>query len=373
MTHSMADAIALIRQDLAPSLVSDEAFGRIYRLAELLPPAYWGGFECHLSPGPNGVDFHQGYSRVEELETLIDSLGRADASIDRSPWRRLESFCAQWKKTSSPIHGQVDKVSVEFDVTSQLGLAGAPSVFLFLNPFILLKPKDSRFQNLVESFFSGLTGKEAAGEINEFVENLAFAAGGVKIVNVGAMISRKMGGLRLVLANLSPTKAATIVAHLCPERESARIEGLLADLKDRAGCFALNLDVLSSSISSRIGIECYPKQTLEAAKAWKPLLSHFCERGLCSKSQSDALIKWQGLTTPATCRVPWPEDLIAASLLKKPRQFTSILRFLNHVKVDFSPKRRIEAKAYLGFIHDWFEPNQTTSPGVRMGRRKKTT
>jgi len=50
-------------------------------------------------------------------------------------------------------------------------------------------------------------------------------------------------------------------------------------------------------------------------------------------------------------KAPWPDHLIAASLLKPKDRFTLFNRELSHIKIVWQPQRALEAKAYLLYQH----------------------
>ncbi len=355
MPHSMAGAVALMRPHLSSSLISPAAFAQIESFSAMLPPIYWGGFECHLDGAPDRVDFHQGYNGAEELQKFLAACARNPASKNRNAFTNLSGFNQQWAREGSVIKQQVDKVSLEFDLAKEKDRLCFPSVFLFLKPFISLERIDHRFKDLVDGFFFHLTGEKTTKNLWSNVRYLATISGGATVENLGAMTARETGGLRLVIVDLPLNRAVVIARHIAPRKTVDHIKRLLTPIADRAETFVLDVDVLNESISPRIGIECYPKKSADASVSWEPFIARFSDLGLCSRDQADGLVRWQGVTTPASCDGPWPDALVLASLLEKAHRFTSFSRYLNHVKIDFSPSRQPRMKAYLGFVHHWID------------------
>ncbi|MCF8049993.1 MAG: hypothetical protein K9L59_02065 [Desulfobacterales bacterium] len=371
MSHSLAGALALMQPHLDPAIVSEKVFARMVKLACLLPPIYWGGFECHLGDGPHSVDFHQGYNQVEEFEKFVHFFSARLGSGNLDIFKRLKRFRSQWALSGSRINKAVDKVSLEFDVIRADDTTRCPCMFLFLSPFISLTPTDSRLMELVQCFVSQMFDEATAKQIWGSVKNLSLITDHAAIGYLGAMTSREKRALRLVVAKLPLERLAKIINHLSPAIDSIQIDPLLSKLKDSNCAFFLNLDILCDSISPRIGIECYPKSTTERPDGWPALLRRFQDLGLCSKDQAGALIQWQGLTTPQKSKTPWPAELVSASLLKQPHEFTSFSRSLNHIKIDFSPLKRPKAKAYLEFKHGWMDLKNKSSEGADKTRNRE--
>jgi len=355
MTGSMAGAVALMRPHLSLSLVSSAAFSRIERFSAMLPPIYWGGFECHLDEVPDHVDFHQGYNNAEELKNFLRVFPGAHPPEGPDAFQKLSDFNLQWAQSGSLVKRQVDKISLEFDLKQESDRFGFPSVFLFLKPFVELQRIGHQFKTLVDRFLFHLTGSKTTRKLWENIEHLASISGGATVENLGAMTAREAIGLRLVLVDLPLDRAVAVAEHIAPEESVARIKRLLSDIADWADTFVVDVDVLDDSISPRIGIECYPKISAELSVDWPSFIDRFFNLGLCSKNQAEGLIQWIGVTVPGNCRGPWPDELVLASLIEKPYRFTSFSRYLNHVKIDFSPCRQPRMKAYLGFAHHWID------------------
>lgn len=357
MTPCMAGALALIRPHLSPLLVSAETFERIEKMAASFPPTYWGGFECHLDKGPARVDFHQGYNCADELERLVTFSGPGAGPADQGRPFGLRGLSAQWARAGTFLAKEVESISLEFDVAESFPGATAPSVFLFLSRPITLGPIGNRTKDLVRSFLFQLYSAETAEKTWETLAGLAPAAEGPAIGYLGAMTSRKTGALRLVIPDLSAGTLAEFSSRLAPS--AAGIAQLVSKIEDCTGAFALNLDVLPGAVSSRIGVECYPKQRNGSASSWRELLGRLTDMGFCSRAQGCALYDWQGLTTPESAGAPWPRDLIAASLLQPPFRFSAFSRMLSHVKIDLHPSKAPRAKAYLEFLHRWIDMKES--------------
>jgi len=52
-------------------------------------------------------------------------------------------------------------------------------------------------------------------------------------------------------------------------------------------------------------------------------------------------------------KAPWPDHLIAASLLKPKDHFAVFNRELSHIKIVWQPQHALAAKAYLWYQHLW--------------------
>jgi len=79
-------------------------------------------------------------------------------------------------------------------------------------------------------------------------------------------------------------------------------------------------------------------------------LGYLAARGFCEPRKREAILGWSGQTTPMNAEAPWPDHLIAASLLQPRNRFTLFNRRLAHIKLVWRPHGLPQAKGYLWYI-----------------------
>jgi hypothetical protein len=171
---------------------------------------------------------------------------------------------------------------------------------------------------------------------------------------VGVMLPRG-GELRCVVRGLSAASAGSLVERMGWAGDPGAVAAVFAGAGAHAVEARLGLG-FSPRLAPALGVELLLGSGGETDGQREAVLRALATEGLCGAEEADALRGWSGALTPLTSRAPWPDALLAASLLEPERRLGVLLRYLNHVKIGLRPGSEPRAKAYLGWVHRWTGP-----------------
>ncbi|WP_017718223.1 hypothetical protein [Kamptonema formosum] len=335
-------------------LIAPAAVLELKKLAANLAPILRGGFECRLAANTPQVDLQQCVVPDEsELTLLREHIAAVTGAGGVSPhpgWSQLQDFLAQWCEPLSPLHNSIPEIWLEFDINSPSVILPVPAIFFGLpqdvSPAVEPYPIAAKALDLL------------LGELGwcAWRDNLyrCFAAcpDGVFVSHIGVMLSRKAPALRVNVKRLLPDSLVPYLQQIGWEGETDEVGSLMEQLLAFADRITVCLDV-GERIYPQIGLECILLKQPQSEPRWTAFLKYLVDGGLCAPAKAEALLNWPGQTNPAGAPAPWPGELIAASLLQPPNCFSVFERRLSHIKIVWQPQRRLEAKAYLWFQHQW--------------------
>lgn len=170
------------------------------------------------------------------------------------------------------------------------------------------------------------------------------------------MLSRQIEGLRINVSKIPSYEIGNYLQEIGYPNATEEIEALVYELLDTFDNVRLCLDI-GTKVYPQIGLECSFAQTSGLDPRWSPFLDNLVKKELSTAEKRDALINWVGYTTPNNSTKPWASHLIAESFLQPPDSLSVLERGISHIKITDKPQHRLEAKAYLGYVHRWLKPN----------------
>jgi hypothetical protein len=191
---------------------------------------------------------------------------------------------------------------------------------------------------------------------------------GAHVFQVGLMLARPVDAVRLCVRDLEVSELPGYLADVGWPGTWDEARTALAPFAALATRTALHLDV-GSEVYPRIGLECY----LEAPDGsdWSPTATAFLDglagAGLCVPSKRDGLLAWPGEQRVPADGVALPPSVASRARLLGRAAFTMYCREMNHVKLNFTPGRPLEAKAYVGVVLRWRLGRRGTAPAVTIG------
>jgi len=338
MSATMADYVATLRPSVPQSLVSEPAMAAILSLAGSLPPCPLAGFECRLGRNQSIVDF-----QVQVPRWPFHLSGE----LPESPgWRSLHAFWEEWFDESSTLHKSVSATGLEFDM--ERSTTTGPAIFVALrnvddDPHLLAA--------VVGRFADGASVARADSSLRACVEALPDRA---SIQFIGAMRSRGGSALRVNVSGLTAGQIAGYLIAAGWPHPVAPLQPIVTALGDLSDDLALCLDI-TDRLLPRIGIECILREQPSHESRWRQLLAYLTSLDACTATKGRALLTWTGDVLEPHARGLWPANLFWGDRLLGPRAVSTFYRYLSHTKVIYEPDRPIEAKAYLGFFHQWLD------------------
>ncbi|HYW22397.1 MAG TPA: hypothetical protein VE956_24430 [Nodularia sp. (in: cyanobacteria)] len=408
MYSTLADSLDVLLETEIKSLSLEHLIGQdavlsLKALAGNLAPILQGGFECRLSANATQVDLQQCIVRNEqELDLLQEFIKVAISTCEEMAypkWLRLRDFLAEWRSSLESI----PEIWLEFDVDKnyvtppptpprkrggEIRQGFGDQNYGTLPPnahskrggeikqgFVSIQPDlISSFVLPLPAIFFGLpqevspaveTYGIAAQSLNLLLGNLGcsgwednlygcFAAcpDGAFVSHIGVMLSRNSPALRVNVKRLQPNLLIPYLQQIAWPGETVKVAELMAELFALVDRITVCLDV-GNQIYPQIGLECILLNQPDSESRWAIFLDNLVARGLCEPEKREVLLNWPGQINPINCPAPWPDDLIAASVLLPRERFTVFERRLSHIKIVSQPQSPLVAKAYLWFQHQW--------------------
>ncbi|MEH2253626.1 prenyltransferase/squalene oxidase repeat-containing protein [Nostoc sp.] len=356
MKPTLADSLNIILPSLATELTTLTSLSYLQKLAKLSAPIPRAGFEIRLNRENHQVDLQQGifYQDGEPkiLAHYLSTLASYNHEFKQPVWGRIYQFCEVWSRPNSSLKN-ISEIWLEFDITDSAVQQLIPSIFIVIKNCDLLKSEE--YFHIVKSALELLWGEPI---YDSLLSNLyrCFTAciKPAYISHVGIMLSRQVEALRINVTKLPVYQIATYLQKIGYTQPPDKIETLVNELLDIFDHVRFCLDV-GTKIYPQIGLECFFEQQSGLDPRWSPFLDDLVVKRLCTPEKRDALLAWIGSTIPSNIKEPWASHLIAESLLQSPENLSILDRRLSHIKLTYKPECSLEAKAYIGFVHQWLK------------------
>ena len=310
----------------------------ILALAGSLPPCPLAGFECRLGRNQSIVDF-----QVQVPRRSFHLSGE----LPQSPaWRSLQPYWEEWLDESSTLHRSVSATGLEFDM--ERSTAMGPAVFVALRN---IGADPDLLAGVAARLADSASVAQADSSLRACVEALP---DGASIQFIGAMRSRAGSALRVNVSGLTAGRIARYLMAAGWPHPVAPLQPIVTVLGDLADDFALCLDI-TDRLLPRIGIECILREQPLHESRWRQLVAYLSDLDACTMEKGRALLTWTGDILEPQARGLWPANLFWGDRLLGARAVSTFYRYLSHIKVIYQPGRPIEAKAYLGFFHQWLD------------------
>lgn len=353
-THpNLKEQLDLVLPLLGRALIDEDRVSSLRALASSLAPVSRGGFECWLGGSHRSrVDLHQSiYPTDSELVLLRNKIAANDftaAPSIRSGWTHLHDFLTAWSRPSSPLHSCIPEIWLEYDNDKDSPALLPPSIFFALSHQAQAFPET--YTKLIAPLLARLLGSNWSLCKDNLYRCFAYCPPGAFVSHIGIMLSKNTRVLRVNIKHLAQDALIPYLQRLGRQRETDRLKALLTELSAFFSAITICLDV-GPTLHPRIGFECMILGQPPDRSRWRDFLDHSIARGLCRPQEKEALSDWPGQTCPTNAGTPWPDRLIAASLLQPKTHFTVINRRMNHLKVVWHPHHPLLIKAYLLWTH----------------------
>lgn len=362
LASAFADSIDVLLKGhaLEQFLFCDRETIALKQLASQLPPILRGGFECRLSADDSQVDLQQCIQCDEKeldsvnkiIEKALSASKAADSPKDYVAWLRLQDFNAEWSKPDSFLRSHIIEIWLEFDIELN---ANAPQPSLPLPSIFFGLPQSSlpasEAYRIAEKSLDLLMGRSAWKPWqNNLRRCFETCSGDVFISHIGVMLSRNSPALRVNIRRLQPNSLATYLRQILWPGAIDSIEELANQLFDWVDRITLCLDV-GERILPKIGLECTLLKQPQADACWSTFLDGLVALKICEPKKRQALLDWPRQIHPLNASIPWPKDLVVASLLQPADRFAIFDCRISHIKVSWQANHPLEAKAYLWFQH----------------------
>ena len=373
MVDSLKNALLINKIGLDERLISSEEIAQISQIAELLPTfptVLQAGLECHLGLSEPKADFMAAFSTSNCGREALARGYQPLASLDNNPvWSRIYDFCEHWTDANSPLYKEVDRVWLEFDlVKPQLSEVPEPSLFFGTAEGIKKETEntslyDDSLPDNISNNHSWVTDQALRLLLNKPLPDLvkrnmltcfnSLPREG-KVFQIGVMLPRKIESqaVRLCISNIAIAKIPQYLSDIGWQGSISNLESVLVDISRFTDFICLNFTV-GNTIFPKMGLECYGSKQLKISSEWELFLDYLVEKQLCIPDKADAILNYPGYSVEKSYRDLWPSNLTNASTFVFPSFKSTLVRYLNHIKIVYQPNKPLEAKAYLWLEHLW--------------------
>lgn len=342
MNCSMQDYLKVVTPHLHPDLVSPEALSHIQLLAQTLPASSLAGFECRLGANQSRVDFEIYFP----LEPILPK-----QFLTHPTWQSLQTLYREWALPTSVLHQVVEGIGLEFDIDGCLDDVPIPCIFL------ALKPIDARDSDKLIETANSLLNRRISTQLETNLKVCAdYLPPGAFFTHFGVMLSRSSEeAIRVVVKGLTSEQLADYLTKIGWIDPTDTFSALIPNLSEFVDRILLSFDV-GKRVYPRISWEGYITESLQDRSRLQLFLNHLVAQELCTPSKRDALLAWKGFSQPSFAPSElWPRNISWGDRFLSSRAISIFLRWINHIKVVYQPGKPLEAKAYLGFTHGWFD------------------
>ena len=340
-----------------PDFISSENFKEIISIARHFPGNLTSflGFECRLGESDKRADWAFAISGIgrdrQVLSKLLKNGYLPDHFFQRGEWHHIRNFAAAWADPNSILKEKIQCFWLEFDMPDALSEIPIPGVFF--GPAKL--PQDasnndiSQYEWLITTALPLLKGERLSKSIESRLKKcIKLMPENATLFQVGALLSRSANGVRLCVNRMQVTQILPYLKAIGWFDETGEFTSLIAELEGKADRFVLSFDVTDEGIGSRLGIELsFNSNQFQQEIRWRHLFDYLVEKGLCLPEKRDALLSYPGTAEK--------EEYFSGGILKPLTsvsrnldeiQSSTIVRYINHVKIVYQPGRTLEAKAY---------------------------
>jgi hypothetical protein len=358
---TLADVLQPLDGTIPSSLVAPASLAAIAATVRDLPSAltHHFGFECALGDAAPTADFALAINPQDGEDGLLGSAPLPAAYRAHPVWDRLRQFSALWVEPASPLHGNLRNLCLEFDLRDA-GPSDVPVPSAFFAPWRGITRTDAVDQGLsaawvLDSALRLLRGTPLPPAVVQAVSGCVRALpADAHIFQIGLMLARPVDAVRLCIRDLELADLPPYLARVGWPGPWNEADAALAPFATLATRTALHLDV-GSAVYPRIGLECYVGPPSDGA--WPPATTAFLDAlvdaGLCVPAKRDGLLAWPGEQRVSAADVPPLPSIADKARLMSRTASTIYGREVNHVKLNFTPGRPLEAKAYVGVLLRW--------------------
>ena len=350
---------------ISSRLMSRQCLDDILFVTRSLPPTLAINpfhLECSLDERPI-TDFSvcamASYGGHAALSKLGSTGTMALPFANRACWEQIRRFALSWADASSLLHQKVEEVWLEFDIcsnpdTTREAVRDTPSVFFSLGytspqELALRKPLALEYVRAAKEALDLLQGQSVSptrlSRLSQCFDCLPKFA---RVLFVGAMISRQIGTIRVVLSGMSLDDMAHYLRSLGSHRPVDNFTSL-AEISDLTDYMWLAIDIDDEGVSPRIGFDCYCGRLAQPSseQRWRELLDYLVQEGMCVGYKRDALLGAGSMDQIESDERSWPDSLRMASRILGPAGLNRMMISLHHVKIIERPGLPLEAKGYL--------------------------
>lgn len=362
--HTVAQYLPPLRPALPPALIGAEAWAAIMAVAAQLPGALAHSvflFECRLGDPHPAADFlvcasarHGGREPLADLAAPGRGYTPTGAALAAHPiWQRVVTLARAWADPTTPLHGALTDVWLEFDLPGAAPPIPLPSVFFGgpLPPDTAPADRAARQLDRMGQAIRLLTGRDLPAPVaGQLARCLTALPPGAQSPVAAVLPARNTGAIRLVLDGIAAAEVLPYLERIGWPGPRDRVAQALPGLAARCDYLWLDLDV-DTTLAPKVGVECV-FHSGPAQAGWPAFFAYLAELGLCRADKGAAVLAYPGTLAADAAGAAWPAPLREVAAVLGPIGYRRLVREIHHVKLVFEADRPLEAKVYLAAYYE---------------------
>ena len=352
-----AELLTSIESTIPSDLISPNQYSLIKSLASAFTTRITSffGFETRLNSPSNSVDYLFAVSSKrgerEELAQLFLNGSLPQEIRRKAEWEHIGKFVTEWANPQSILNKKIPGVWFEFDTTDEQSVTQVPSIFI-QTPNLRIDTLEDTDQCLwvTQTTLPLLTGQPTSAKLEEvFLDTIRKLPEGASVLHVASMLSRASTGLRMIIYKIAPDQILPFLVSLGWIDHKDDVACLLGELQRVSSRIVLHLNITEKGVDQNIGFECaFSKERYNQETNWPEFFDYLISHGACLTEKRDAILRFFGLDEEQSEQAFTLEDYTAAPRLTASDYTPALVRYLSHIKVNYTPSKPIEAKAYPG-------------------------
>jgi hypothetical protein len=348
MDNSLQDYLNVVKPHLPEVIVSRQTLASLEKLANLLPIGSMILLESRLADNQPRIDLSLGFgpTRLFPSDALIASLF----------WQKIQLFSEIWTTKGSIINQNIEDIWLEFDLDQETDILTIPCYFLTIKEAIFKNQNPKIVVEKILKLMSALNLQSFTDTQIKLLEKcLNSLPTSAKIVQLGSMLTRNSKPLRVNIQGLSGSQITDYLATITDQAIDENLLEIISIFEVFTDRIVLTFDLETDTIGTRIGLECFLEKQVKKEPRWTQFLDHLVKIECCTLEKRNALLNWPGLIQKKDHQHLWPENLTRLEPWMNQDIKSVFFRTINHLKLVYQPNIPLEAKAYLGFGHRWFD------------------
>ena len=328
MKNRAADLISTVHNDLSTDLVNKSYSSKILEVARNLPMVSVISYECRLAQDAQRVDIalcangRNDGLRLKEI-TIPNIVNNEEDNLALNAWRKVREFGENWVSKKGFLEQFVSSLWMNIDIELDGNSITEPWIYvIFAHTQI---PIDLKIAIVTKSLYL-FQPNFPRNVIDQMVTQIHLLPKKAHLLGLGLQSARQKETLRLVIYDLNLSEITNFLKCSNWPGNHEDFYRQMVDFEPFAESLGFIFDVNEFSITTLVGVEFYPARG-NHLQTIKNLLLLLVERGLCSKTKSNAIIEW-------------------VKISNKKRE-DNLQRWVSHLKLTYETGKNSKAKIYL--------------------------
>lgn len=346
-----------IEPHISTDLISLDNYSEIKKLAGIFTGdlTSFFGFETRLHSDLNRSDYLFAVSSKngerERLHHLLHSGTIPDHYFSHPAWQRIRSLVDLWADPQSALHHNIKGLWFEFDTAQTDQEIPLPGIFIHTAPIRIDSPEEkTKYSWLIDTALPTLAGDILPPSITQHLytafEQLPSNA---VVFQVALMLSRGETGVRIVVMRLDPADIVSYLQTIGWTGNAKKLQALIDESSSYTSRINVQIQISEHGIEPKIGLECnFLHDQFHVETKWTAFLDYLITNNLCLPEKKALLLDFAGVDQEDPAYDFSFTSYQVAAKIHETTYSKALVRYLNHIKINFHADSSVEAKAYPG-------------------------